>query len=434
MSNPNRAFGAPCSLPAPQNSYRVLLVAEEPEDIAAVREMLPKTEAPSFSLAHALTMLDALDCVARERLDAILLGLQLPDSHGLEALQALRTHAPGVPILVWTSVESQQVARATVKAGAQDYLVKRYLNGPALARALHFAVMRHSAQPTAAPVKDDAVMIGVMGAKGGVGTTTLACYLSVALREATGKSTLLADLDLSAGQIAFLMEATSSYSIMDATANLHRLDGDYWEALTAAGAGDVTVIRSPAQITMADLPTVQRIRHVFRFLRTRYPWLVLDLARFGFISAELSRELSHLLLVTTPDVPSLLEAKQIVLRLGEAGIPREKMRLILNRRPRNSVLTQAEVEKLLGAPVYSLPNNYAALTESYAIGQLMPMKTDLRQQITRLARELAGADALAEAPLSRLKNGTAALLKRCTSGSQASMPLPAHSFVGEDAQ
>jgi len=408
------ALDSPCGLQEPGNTFRILLVAEEPEDSTVVREMLPRTEGPAFALEAAFTMMDALDCVARVRPDAILLGLDLPDTQGIETLRAVRAHAPGIPILVWTGVENHQVARAAVQAGAQDYLVKSRLNGPALARALQFAVMRQSTQAPATP-GGKAVTIGVLGAKGGVGTTTLACYLSMALRQMTGQPALLADLDLSAGQVAFLMKASSPYSVMDAATNLHRLDGDYWNALIAEGAGDVTVIRSPAEAAMADYSTAQRIRHVFRFLRARYPWVVVDLARFSGLSAELTGDLTYLLLVTTPDVPALLEAKQILARLAECGVPRDRVRLVLNRLTRNAALSRAEVEKLLGAAVYSLPNNYAALSESYATGQLMPLKTDLRQHIARLAAQLAGIELPCQhraLRFGRFRAGTTALLRR----------------------
>src|SRR6202044_3499324 len=102
--------------------------------------------------------------------------------------------------------------------GAHDYLTKNACNGEMLAKALRYAAVRQMGQAAAArpeATSDRAKVIGLIGAKGGVGVTTIACTLAAELRRQTNQTTLLADLDMDAGLVAFLMNAESNYSLLE---------------------------------------------------------------------------------------------------------------------------------------------------------------------------------------------------------------------------
>ena len=127
----------------------VLLVEDKADAAALVQSLLqeaagqPVGEVP-FSGVHwvqtvaaALRMLDSEPGCA-----ALLLGLDVPDSQGLEALAAIRAHAPEVPVIVMLPRESAALGLAAVVAGAQDYLVKGRLDAGLLGRVLQYAAQR----------------------------------------------------------------------------------------------------------------------------------------------------------------------------------------------------------------------------------------------------------------------------------------------------
>jgi pilus assembly protein CpaE len=72
-----------------------------------------------------------------------------------------------------------------------------------------------------------------MGAKGGVGTTTFACNLALELRRQADQRVLVANLDVNAGLVSFLMNTGMEHSILDAVANIHRLDHSFWNGIVA---------------------------------------------------------------------------------------------------------------------------------------------------------------------------------------------------------
>ena len=76
----------------------------------------------------------------------MLLDFSLPDSVGLDSYWALRDRHPEVPVIVLTSLDDDNLALRAVAEGAQDYLVKRQVDAPLLARAIRYAIERHRSE------------------------------------------------------------------------------------------------------------------------------------------------------------------------------------------------------------------------------------------------------------------------------------------------
>jgi pilus assembly protein CpaE len=98
-----------------------------------------------------------------------------------------------VPFVILSSADAESLALETIQDGAENYIVKSSCTPALLCRALRYAVAKHVAE-----VASRTRVIGVIGAKGGVGATTVACNLATELRVQTGKRVLLADMDVNA--------------------------------------------------------------------------------------------------------------------------------------------------------------------------------------------------------------------------------------------
>lgn len=237
--------------------------------------------------------------------------------------------------------------------------------------------------------------VGILSAKGGSGSTTVACHCAAAVGEyaaTQGKRALLMDYDLKQGLVSFLMKAKGEFSVMDAARNLHKLDLSYWNGLTTSEYPGLDLLCAPKEMEAGESLDYRRLQQVVSFARGQYEHTIVDLGSgFGRIAGAVLPELSELYLVATPEIAPLYAAKQILQAVRQTGYPEELISLIANRAG-NDVLSRAkEIEKILGTSVsFSLPNDYTALYESYCSGKLLPHSSKLARGIQAMAASLTG--------------------------------------------
>jgi PAS domain S-box-containing protein len=124
---------------------KVLLVEDNPGDVFLLQEFLNKVGTVRVELMPVERLSEALNYLAKESFDVILLDLSLPDSQGLETF--LRTHyqAKATPIIVLTGIDDETLAIRAMQEGAQDYLVKGQVTGDLLVRSMRYAIERQRA-------------------------------------------------------------------------------------------------------------------------------------------------------------------------------------------------------------------------------------------------------------------------------------------------
>jgi signal transduction histidine kinase/DNA-binding NarL/FixJ family response regulator len=125
---------------------KILLVEDNPGDARLLREALKDVANYHFDLQHVERLSQALERLRGAHFDVVLLDLSLPDGEGLDNLAAVGNAAPGVPILVLTGLDDEEVAVQALRVGAQDYLVKGQADGSSVVRAIRYARERKSAE------------------------------------------------------------------------------------------------------------------------------------------------------------------------------------------------------------------------------------------------------------------------------------------------
>jgi len=121
---------------------RILLVEDNPGDVLLIQETLGDRHG-EFALESVERLAAALERLRTGGIHVVLLDLTLPDSAGLGTFTAVRTNAPDVPIVVLTGLSDEALAVATVRDGAQDYLVKGQVDGNLLGRTIRYAFERN---------------------------------------------------------------------------------------------------------------------------------------------------------------------------------------------------------------------------------------------------------------------------------------------------
>ena len=372
---------------------RVLLIEDNIVSARLEEGMLAHADAKRFQVQRADTLLAALDQLAKLEFDIAILDLTLPDSHGVETFLTVQRHAPALPVIVVTGIDDESVALNAVRQGAQDYLVKGDLNQEKLIRALNYALARtRKPQGLNAQPETKASMVGFLGSKGGVGTTTLACHWALELSNLGGK-VLVVDLDMSSGATSFLMKAESRYTLLDAALNLHRLDKELWNGMACHVQDGVDLIQAPGATGISDAVTAERVRHVLRFAQMQYRWIVVDLGRLNPSSFTILDDSPDLFVVTNGELPALHETGRVLRRVLGAGFSPEKLKLLLNRKMKSVSVPADAIEKALGYPVYASIDDFGAeLSEAYAEGQFLGEKLKLRKSVARIVRRWQGVE------------------------------------------
>ncbi len=126
-------------------SIELLLVEDNAAEARLLQEYLRAVTSKQFSLVHVKDLAAACDSLSSKSFDLILLDLTLPDSKGLETLEAMMGKAPSLPIVVLTNTDDDRLAVELVRRGAQDYLVKRQVNKELLVRSVCYAIERKQA-------------------------------------------------------------------------------------------------------------------------------------------------------------------------------------------------------------------------------------------------------------------------------------------------
>ena len=125
---------------------RVLLVEADTAHANQIRDSLATAGDGLFEMERVDRLVNALRVLQERTVDVILLDLELPDSEGFETFDRFHSAVPGSPVVVLSGVDDETVAAKTVRAGAQDYLVKGDVSAGLLVRSLRYAIERHRAE------------------------------------------------------------------------------------------------------------------------------------------------------------------------------------------------------------------------------------------------------------------------------------------------
>ena len=125
-----------------ERQLKVLLIKDNPGDVRLIRQMLVEAKDIVFHLESADSLSAGMEHLTEAWVDLILLDLSLPDSYGIETFHKVYAQASGVPIVVLSGSDDEDLAMNAVQAWAQDYLVKGQVDGHLLARAIQYAIER----------------------------------------------------------------------------------------------------------------------------------------------------------------------------------------------------------------------------------------------------------------------------------------------------
>ncbi len=148
-------------------SVRVLMVEDLELEATLVAQMLASVRSTQFELAHVDRVQQGLDYLDAHAVDVILLDLNLPDSAGYDTFERVQSHAPDLPIILFTNMDDEAQAARAVREGAQDYLIKHKIDATLLSRSIRYAIERQQAE-AALRQSEERYALAVRGSNDGV--------------------------------------------------------------------------------------------------------------------------------------------------------------------------------------------------------------------------------------------------------------------------
>jgi Flp pilus assembly CpaE family ATPase len=327
------------------------------------------------------------EAVGERRPDLVFVDLT-PDPDGLLAAIAALP-APRPALLVAGSREDSALILRAMDLGAKHFFPEEPLQ-----HELHATLARMAAEraPGAAQ-RRLAPIVAVMGAKGGVGASIVACQLAVSLQRQGGR-TAVVDLNLPLGDVALYFDLEPRHNLAHVARDADRLDASYLRNALTAHASGVQVLAAPTRLDEAMLVKGDHVDRVLQLLREDFDWVVVDVSREWKETSIRALDLAaHVLLVTLPDVATLSQARKHLELLRRLGRPEESLHLVTNRNQASSPLGDREYVGFLGrAPEVRIPNDFAtallSVNEGRPVGDIAP-RSLLHVAYDALARQLA---------------------------------------------
>ncbi len=123
-------------------TVKVLLVENNVADFELIEQYFAQNYPQEYQLAWVELLQDGIAYLQQNPLDVILLDLNLPDSQGLNSLSAMQKIAAEIPIVVITGIEEEEIALASLKEGARDYLIKEKISPMLFQKTITCAIER----------------------------------------------------------------------------------------------------------------------------------------------------------------------------------------------------------------------------------------------------------------------------------------------------
>ncbi len=325
---------------ASRGAASVVVIGVDDSGMGSIREclgteaMLPPTSAP---YAAAITEVESA------RPDVVIMGFDGDPEEAVRLGPLLASVSQGLQMVAISAKAEPERIRAAMRAGYREYVVL-----PEDAHLLRQAV--HESTLSAPDVEDQGTVIAVIGAKGGVGATFITVNLAAELSPI--ERVCVVDLDFSMGDVAALLDLNPRSSIHEVMQNVARLDERMLVGSVSVHRSKVHVLNQPNQL--ADMHSVRGddVLRLLTVVADAYQYVLCDCGTVIDDATLTTMTVADMILVLcTPDVPSVKNAWRRLQFLDSLGIERDSIRLIVNKWDGKAELSRADIEKNLNIPV-----------------------------------------------------------------------------------
>lgn len=289
-------------------------------------------------------------------------------------------------VMVYSAHPDPNVLVSCMRLGARDFLTIPF-DSAVIVEAMERAATRRPSVPV--PVARPAGKVYVfMGAKGGVGVTSMACNFAVALAQNPDQKTLLIDLDLPLGDAALNLGIVAEFSTVSALQAADRLDGSFLKQLTVRHSSGVSVLAAPGKFPHYE-PSNEALEKLIDVARQEFDVVIVDVgSRLNLTETPLYRQANSIYLVTQAGIPELRNSNRLINQVFAGDGP--KLEVVLNRFESRTIgVSEAHITKALTRPAqWKVPNDHALVRKMQIDGSPLVLGDS---PLARLIRQMANA-------------------------------------------
>ena len=308
----------------------------------------------------------------------------------LDVLRRLAAPRSGLAVVVVAMLGEVESVQQAMLQGAHGFLLKPFTE-PELLRSVrqaHELLRQRRAELSSiarlypggsatAPARGEVIV--VFSPKGGVGKTTIAVNVAIALRQQTNKRVILVDADLSFGDVDAALNMVSPTSLVDVLPTLATMDDTALEQSLAPHHSGIHVLPASPELGGADGLHPEQLRQLLaRLAGLGEGYVVVDTwSTVDDSTLALFDSCQHLVLVTTPQVMALRDTRRFLDGLRLLNFNLGRMLLVLNQCYHRVDLKTQDVERALGHPVAQIIE-YAPGPVTTSLNRGVPLVTEYR--------------------------------------------------------
>ncbi len=352
---------------------RVLLIDDEPFYYKLIQKALKEAE---YELEYAKSGNEGLAKIPAYDPEMLIVDLKLPEMDGFEILQRLRRDPKysHTPVIVITAKDELSEKLKAFELGADDYLVKPFQPEELVARMGILGRRGRALQRGKTDIASatSATIVTVHSLRGGLGSSSIVVNLGLAFQKLWGKSTLLVDGILTAGQVALMLDAKPTATWENLVGfDTENLDDAVVEEIMCRHKSGIRYIASPRFPIAADTFTNETLKLFIEKLKSLNEFIIVDTSHdFSDMAIQMLSAASTILLVMAPEMAALRTTMSALEIYDRLGIPLDKVKVVLNNNSSNPAIKQAQLEKVLKRPLdFVLPYEAGEVNRALNFGQ-----------------------------------------------------------------
>ena len=390
------------------NEVTVLLILEDDVNRRATRNALQGL--PGVEIVGERNELRSGLLLARQRMPRVVI-LDLPDDYeeALTAAGQFKLDAPDTALFLLSSTLDPQLLLKAIRAGAQEVL-KKPLDRALLQEAVE-RVSRSGAARSASGTRARSI-VTLFTIKGGVGSSTVAANLAVALKANMQVETVLADFDAQTGSSAHLLGLHPERSMSDLL-RAPRIDSATLRMNLMPHSSGISVLAQPDDLTNLEPITPALAGAVLDALSATHDMVVVDAPHtFDEVSLEILDRSTTILVIAELSIPAIRAARramELLDRLHFTNVP-DRVRLVVNRSTgtRGLITLDQLAEAMQMQPYHTITNDYRRVFASVNAGRALcehDPESPAAKDIIALAAKLTGKQAPAPQAEESIRRG-----------------------------